>query len=217
MRTIRSATLLSAAVVAGMLAASSYAWLTLSPDARIPLGWSESGAVIDTVAKPVGLLLIPALTAVISAILAVPSASAENMQRNWKPYRAIWFGLLGFLAVLHSAIVASSLGYAVPTLPLVVAALGFSVMLLGNVLAKSDPQFPMGMEVPQQLHDPTAWSKAHRSAAPIVMLTGLATMAAPWFIGAKMAAMVLIGGLLVATALGFMRARNVVPSANGSE
>lgn len=217
MKTIQSAVLVSGGLVAAMLAASSYAWLVLPPDARIPLGWSESGAVIDTVAKPVGLLLIPLLTAAISGILAVPSTGRENLERNWKPYRAIWLGLLAFLAVLHGAIVASSLGHAVPALPLALSALGLAVALIGNVLAKSDPEFPMGMELPKQLRDPAVWSKAHRVAAPIVMLTGIITMATPWVIGAKAAMMVLIAGLVIATALGALRARSVVPPTNNAE
>jgi uncharacterized membrane protein len=192
-----------------MLAGSAFIWRALPPTAEIPIGWNEAGEVTRRTSQAFGLLWVPSLSAVISGILAASATNSEGFARNWKLYRSMWFGLLWVFLVMHAMIVLTSLGVTVPVPSLLIAASGAMVAVVGNYLGKSTPDFPMGtgMTLPKRLRDPDVWARLHRAAAPIVVVTGVATVAAAFIFPRSIAAGVLVGGIALATAIGILRSR----------
>ena len=58
-------------VVGLMLALSAWAWTQLPADASIPIHWGVDGQPNGFAPKPIGLFLLPLITALIAALFAV--------------------------------------------------------------------------------------------------------------------------------------------------
>ena len=88
---IRPMLIYSFVVVGLMLALSAWAWTQLPADASIPIHWGVDGQPNGFAPKPIGLFLLPGITALITALFAViPRIEPRraNLERSGTAYRA---------------------------------------------------------------------------------------------------------------------------------
>ncbi len=168
--------LFSAAVVAVMLIISAVAWVQLPPDAQVPVHWGPDGQPDGYADKTVGLLLLPVITGLVAALMAIiPSIEPRraNLERSWKPYLATWIGVVLLMAGLHVLAVAAALGSTLDMTRIVFIGAGVLFLVIGNFLPKARQNFLMGVRTPWTLTSERSWTATHRLGGRLFVLLGL--------------------------------------------
>lgn len=196
----------SGAAVAIMLATSAWGWGLIPDDAQIPIHWGLDGQPDGYAPKVVGLLVLPAVGLIVSALLAIVpfvEPRRENLYRSGPAYRSVWLGLLGLLVVLHGAAVLAATGTGVDMAGLVAAAVGAIFVVIGNVLGKVRSNFMFGIRTPWTLTSDRSWNRTHRLGGRLMVALGVVVIAASvlGLRGAPLFAIVGGGGVALVVAL----------------
>lgn len=189
-------------VVAAMVGASLWVW-DQAPDS-LPVHFGLDGTPDRWGSKLEALLAIPALTGVLGALMAgLPQLDPrrENLARSASFYYAAWFGVLALLAAIHAGAIATAMGSAIDMGQLIAIAAGALIILIGNFMGKSRPNWFAGIRTPWTLSSDYAWQRTHRIAGPLFMLTGAATIAAALVLSQQTAIVILVAGLLITSLL----------------
>lgn len=171
----------SAALVAAMLVVSIGVGIQLPGELRLPTHWNLAGEPDSFAPKWVALLLSPAMTAAVSALFHfLPSIEPleRGLERSRGLYLTGWAAILLVGAVIEFTVVASGLGWRVPFNQLIVATLGLVLLVIGNQLGKSRRMFLIGLRTPWTLASEEVWIRTHRVAGKLMVLGGLAMIAA---------------------------------------
>jgi uncharacterized protein len=145
--------------------------------------------------RSVALFLIPALALVIWAAFRLaataagqrlarhlfPHAPAEvtspgQFERFGKTYDTIVLGVVVLLLGLHAAVLAAALDAPSIATRLVPAALGGSLVLMGNVMPRLRPNWVAGLRTRRLLEDPQLWRTTHRVFGAAFVVSGLLTI-----------------------------------------
>lgn len=192
--------LTASAVIFGVsLAITFLAWNHVSDEARIPIHWGIDGAPDRFGGKVEALLAIPAVMAALIPILAILpliDPRRENLERSAGFYFIAWVGGLLISLFAHGAIVWGAVTATSTPVEIVFVGVAVFIMALGNAMAKSRSNWFAGLRTPWTLSSEHAWSVGNRLAGWCFVLTGVATIAAVFFLDLKGAVAVQIGGLL---------------------
>ncbi len=129
-----------------------------------------------------GLALLPALTAMISGILAVApllDPRKQNVTVGRRGYLAVWIAVTGLMTLVTAGIAASMLGnqpsMAAPAgiVRWIVAGSALVFVIVGNYLPKTRSSFIFGIRTPWTLSSDIAWEKTHRLAGPLFIAAGV--------------------------------------------
>jgi uncharacterized membrane protein len=167
----------SAAVVAGMLLLGAWAWLSLPPDAQVPIHWGADGQANGWAPKTVGLFLVPLITiAVVALFWAIPVIEPRraNILKSEKAYGAIWVGIVGLLAVVDVVSIAAALGATIDTTMVVLVSVGILFIVIGNYMPKVRSNYLMGIRTPWTLTSELSWTRTHRLGGRLFVLEGIA-------------------------------------------
>jgi uncharacterized membrane protein len=178
---IRAPLIASLCLIAAMVAVSAWAWPALSPDARIAIHWGFDGKPNGYAPKDVALAIMPAMAAILTAIFALwPRFEPRraNLAQSRLAYEAGWLGVVAVLAVAHVIVVMQARGATLDVANIVLVAVAILFMVLGNFLGKSRSNFFFGVRTPWSLSSDLAWEHANRATGRLLMVTGLATLAA---------------------------------------
>ena len=173
--------LTSLAVLAVMLVASAWAWLSLPADAQVPIHWGPDGQADDWADKTVGLLLLPVTALIVAVILAIiPRIEPRrtNLERSVKAYRAVWIGVMVLLGGLHLVAVAAAMGADFDMTRLVLGGMGLLFVVIGNYLPKVRSNFMMGVRTPWTLTSERSWQSTHRLAGRLFVIEGAVLLVA---------------------------------------
>jgi uncharacterized membrane protein len=112
--------------------------------------------------------------------------------------------VLAIFLAIQVGIVLIGIGHAVDMVRIVVGAIGVLLVVLGNVLPKSQPNWIAGIRLPWTLADRANWQATHRLGGRLVLAGGiviilatLATADAPVLLAIMIAAVLL--PMLIAT------------------
>lgn len=116
------------------------------------------------------------------------------------------------MAALQAGAIAITLGFALDMVRLVVFALGVLLIVLGNILPKSQPNAFAGMRLPWTLDDPANWQATNRLSGILMMVGGFAMALAALLIGDKawlfaITALGIVGPLLAGSLLSYRLSR----------
>ncbi len=173
---VRPMIIYSGVVVGLMLALSAWAWTQLPADASVPIHWGVDGKANGFASKPIGLLLLPAMTLGITALFAlIPRIEPRraNLERSTTAYRATWVGVITLLGVIHAAAIAAALGADFDITRVVLIAIGALFIVIGNYLPKVRPNYLMGIRTPWTLASDLSWQKTHRVGGRLFVLEGV--------------------------------------------
>lgn len=181
----------------------------VAPDVEVPIHWGLDGPDRFVVGSEIGpyFFMFPGIILGIAILLSLApllEPFRDNLVRSRKAYLATWLGLVALFILLQAGFVASATGLISEGEEMgrwVLAAVSALLIVIGNYVPKTRPNFLLGIRTPWTLTSPTAWEKTHRLGGPIFMLAGLAGLVFALAFGAG------AGGVALATVL--------IPSAFG--
>jgi uncharacterized membrane protein len=167
------------AIAALALVVSLWAWPSLPP--RIPTHWNLDGVVDGYSSRLAGAFGLPLGIVVLRLLLAL-LPNIDPLRANYERFRDTYWlvinGILLFVAVVHGMVIANALGYLVNPNTVFPVALAILLILLGNVLTRLAPNWFLGIRTPWTLSDEYVWRKTHRVGGWLMVLGGLAILAA---------------------------------------
>ena len=183
--TIRRADVLGLALVGGafVLAASLYSHL---PDS-VPTHWDYRGRPDGFMPKPLGAFFLPAVAALVWAVLALlPALSPRgfSMERFRATYDAVRSAILAFVVFVCAVQLLVSAGWQVSLPSLITTAIGLLLAVLGNYMGKIRRNFFVGVRTPWTLASEEVWLRTHRVAGGLFAAAG-AIVAAAGVLGAS--------------------------------
>jgi uncharacterized membrane protein len=184
----RPALIVTAVALVVELGIAAYGFSSVPPGARVAIHWDAMGHANGYGDALWAFMLVPVLTAVISAGLAfLPSIEPRhrNLQRSGAAYMAVWISVLILMAAVQAAIVLSALGVtrSETVVRLVPLAVGVMLAVVGNYLGKVRSNFFFGIRTPWTLSSERSWNRTHRLGGRLLVAVGLAAAATsvfPW-------------------------------------
>lgn len=178
----------SAAAILSMLAISAGTWINLPETDQIPVHWNAEGIAdgfADKTTAGIHLLIMPLVTLMISAILAIaPSLDPRkaNIETGRRAYLATWFGVIALQVFIHGGIAIGMTQGGADIVPnnavrWIIASCGLLFIVIGNYMPKTRSSFIFGVRTPWTLSSDHAWEKTHRLAGPLFMIAGALGMA----------------------------------------
>jgi uncharacterized membrane protein len=174
------------AIAAGLVAVSGAASVLAAPDVpqQMATHWNAAGEPDDTMAKSVGLALLPAVTALLLGMFAV-LPRVDPLGENIAAFRPVydWFvvGLAAFMTVLHGGIVAFNLGYEFDFTLLVLALVAILFYLVGVLLAHAERNWFVGIQTPWTMSSVEVWDRTHALGARLFKLTAVVALVGLFF------------------------------------
>lgn len=220
---MRNALLISLTLVLVMIGFSVFGFTVIPPDAKIATHWNAHGEIDGYSGRNVGLSVLPAIAILMSAIFAAApyiDPRKENVAASCGLLFASWIAALVLIAAAHAAIILSAAGLGPADLPANVAIFGVPAILIivGNFVAKSRSNFFLGVRTPWTLSSEHAWRIANRAAGWMLVITGLASIAAFALLDRRTGFLVLVAGAvssaLVSAAISYFAWRSDPERAN---
>jgi uncharacterized membrane protein len=145
------------------------------PD-RIPVHFNIEGQVDNYADKSIfSVFFLPMIsigTYLLMGLLPKIDPRKANYDDFQTSYCLIRNAIIFFLSALSLFITAYSLGYAIAIDRLVVAGVGATFVVIGNVLGKIKPNYFVGIRLPWTLHNDEVWRLVHRFSARIFVAEG---------------------------------------------
>lgn len=174
----------SALMLAAMAGIIVYTSGLLPEDSRIPLHFGPDGRPdrFGSRDEAVAMLwLMPGITAVVTAIMAVApflDPRRENVAIGRRAYLASWMGIMALMVLVTAGVSFSMVRGQNPAFDTsgairwILAGCAVLLIILGNYLPKTRSSFVFGVRTPWTLSSDMAWEKTHRLAGPLFMLAG---------------------------------------------
>ncbi len=143
---------------------------------RVASHWNATGQVNGWTTRTGLVVMLPALALVMAVVLRyVPQLDPKrrNFPLHAPAYWLVANLLLGFLAVIHVAIIGYNLGWMVPLNAIIGVAIGVLFVVTGNVLTRVRPNWIFGVRTPWTLSSDLSWRETHRLAGYLFVLSGL--------------------------------------------
>ncbi|HEX7022999.1 MAG TPA: DUF1648 domain-containing protein [Trueperaceae bacterium] len=155
-----------------MIATSVYAGPRLPP--RLPVHWGLSGEPDRYGSRFEALWLMPALVLALLVLFSVLSRLDANASKNRHVIAITRNALVAGFAMLHLGIIASYLGWEPNIIRLVNLVLGVILLLVGNILPKTQPSRWVGIRLPWTYASKNAWYLAQRLGGWVMASSGAA-------------------------------------------
>jgi uncharacterized membrane protein len=163
------------ALVAALVAAFGAGLLLVPAGTMLPVHWGPSGEA-DGFLPREGALLVPlVMVAVVWVIFLAVSRFARpaDLAAGRHSYGVVVTAITGLALVMEVATVLIGVGVPVNMVQVLGFALGALLVVLGNILPKSQPNSFAGIRLPTTLHDPANWQATHRLTGLLCIISGL--------------------------------------------
>jgi uncharacterized membrane protein len=142
---------------------------------------------------------------VMPAWLVSDRTGAEAFERFGPTFDVIVLLVVGFISLLHVVVLGSTIGWGGWAAQGFAVVIGVGIMVLGNIMPRTRPNWVAGLRTKRTLSDPDLWRRTHRFFGALLMVTGAAVIgvsliSAPYAL--LLAAVGLILSSLLASALG---------------
>lgn len=197
---VRTPLILSAVLIAGMMAVSVWAWPLIPATASIAVHFDLDGRANGWMSRDAALLIVPASAAILAVLFAVLprfTRRKEGLAASSAGYLAGWIGTMTVLFVAHCAVILKARGWHIDLAGSMSLVVALFFIAIGNVLGKTRPNAFVGVRTPWTRKSDYAWDKSNRAAGRMMVAAGLASLAAMAADGPKAAHIVLFGGIAV--------------------
>lgn len=163
------------ALVVALVAAFVAGLLLVPAGTMLPVHWGPSGEA-DGLLPREGALLVPlVMVAVVWVIFLAVSRFARpaDLAAGRHSYGVVVTAITGLALVMEVATVLIGIGVPVNMVQVLGFALGALLVVLGNVLPKSQPNSFAGIRLPTTLKDPANWQATHRLTGLLCIISGL--------------------------------------------
>jgi len=183
------------AVVA--LAISVWAYSSLPP--TVATHWNlrgtPDGFSSRLVAVAIGPFVIVGITLLFN-VLPKLDPRRENYARFLSTYWLFANAVIAFLLIPHGMVIATGLGYPVRIDRLMPLFIGLLFVVIGNYLARVEPNWFVGIRTPWTLSSDKVWRKTHRTGGWLMVIGGLALATGAFLPGSALLPL-LIGTVVV--------------------
>lgn len=189
----------SAILLAGLVAITVAGYLFIPAGTILPIHWGIDGAADNWLPRDLALLVTVLIVAVLWAILLAVDrfAPAIRAEGGRHVLRTALTAITGLLVALQGGIVAIGIGLDVDMVRIVALGLAVLLVVLGNVLPKTQPNRLAGVRIPSTLNDPANWQATHRltgwlwiAAGLGLFLAALVIPAGPWLLASVIGAVI---------------------------
>ncbi|QCI67316.1 SdpI family protein [Phreatobacter stygius] len=188
------------------LAMVTLAGFVLVPaNALLPVHWGPSGEADSFWPRNAALAIAPVMVAANAAIFALVGrfAPAEQLAAGKHVWAIVVPAISALALAVQGGIVLIGTGY--PDRMVRIISLGFAVMLilLGNVLPKTQPNRLAGLRLPWMTAEPAHWRATQRLTGILFMLGGMGLLLCGLLVDeAQWLAVALVAAVLVPTVVG---------------
>jgi uncharacterized membrane protein len=194
----RAPLVLSILLIAGMLAASAWAWPEISQHGAIATHFDLHGRPNGFMPPLRALLIAPVfamVTTVLFATLPRFGRYRDGLAARSIGYQTGWIGALMVLFVVHCVIILKARGWPVDITTSSSAIIALVLIAVGNGLGKTRPNPFVGVRTPWTRKSEYSWDKTNRAAGRMLVGVGLATLATLAAAGGIAAHVTLVAGL----------------------
>jgi uncharacterized membrane protein len=194
----------STLIIAGMAAATAWAWQQIPDGVQLPIHFGIDGKPDGFAPKAEALLIMPGLAvslALLFLVLPALDPRRENIEASAKFWNAAALTAIALLAYVQGLLIATAMGQVIDITSALVPALSLMFMVLGNYLSKTRSNWFGGIRTPWTMSSDYSWGRTHRVAGTLYILSGVASLAAWAVAGTPAAFIVLIGGVVVSSIL----------------
>jgi uncharacterized membrane protein len=189
--------ILTAMVVALQAAVSVWTLTLVDPEAQVPVHWGLDGRPDGYASAASAMLFMPAVTIAVGLVLAfVPQIDPRrvNLARSAAAYRWMSGSVLVLLGVVHVLVAVTAQGAAIDMVAYLGAAIGVMLIVMGNFLGKTRPNWMLGIRTPWTLSSERSWQRTHRLGGYLFIAWGAVAAASAVLLPAPVAFAVLLGG-----------------------
>jgi uncharacterized membrane protein len=168
-------------VVATLAGVSGWVASSLPGDVQLPIHWGLNGEADGFADKWTALMMPPLIVAAVSLLFFfLPSLEPrkQGLERSQGLYLWGWIAMLMMGAAIELAVVSTALGWDLPVNRLITGGVGATLLLIGNQLGKSRSMYLIGLRTPWTLASEEVWIRTHRLAGRLMVLAGVAIIAA---------------------------------------
>ncbi len=162
------------AIIALMFISGAYIYPSM-PE-TMATHWDADGNVNGYSTRAVGVFLIPALTlGIYLLMLAIPHIAVyrKNIESFKQYYFYLIAGIVIFLAVVQSAMLAANMGYAFDMSYIIMPAIAVFFYGIGIILDKTRRNFFIGIRTPWTLSSDKVWEKTNRLGSKMFRVFGV--------------------------------------------
>jgi uncharacterized membrane protein len=199
---IRKGLLMSIAPLAVMLALGLWAWQGSAPGEQFPVHWGISGQPDRYAGAAEAFFVMPGIALGLTLLMAVVpmlDPRGDNIRRSAPFYLTVWMAVLVLMAVIQTAMVLMARGILTSetmTPRIVGSGVALLLLVMGNMLGKSRPNWFAGVRTPWTLSSDITWEKTHRLAGRLFVLVGLVGVVAAWAADPSVTMPILVLGAL---------------------
>lgn len=147
------------------------------PDVPMVTHYDLQGRANGTMPRDMALLFGPALVLGLALLTqwVLPAVMPKNaaLERSRLPYGAATGACVVFVAMIHTVLILTALGYSLNIFSIILSGIGILFVIIGNYLPKTRFNYVLGVRNPWTLSDERVWDKTHRVAGPLFMCLGL--------------------------------------------
>jgi uncharacterized membrane protein len=187
---------LNVILLALLLAATAYGFATLPADLLLPVHFDIFGTPDRLAPRNEALLTVPLIAmAIIALFLGLARFAPSRTKGGKHVLQAVLPVLLGMFLAFQVVMV---LRFEFAIIQVIVVGISVLLIVLGNVLPKSQPNRFGGIRTRATLADPVVWAKTHRATGLAMMIAGgllvlltLVTSYGPILLGGTLLALLL--------------------------
>lgn len=143
---------------------------------KIAIHWGINGQADGFASKEFGLLFLPAITAVIYAVLKfVPRIDPlkKNIEAFRKYYDRFVLIIVLFMVFIHLATVLWNFNNSINIGKLIFPAIGVLIFYIGAMFGRTKRNWFFGIRTPWTLSNDLVWDKTHRLGSHLFKISGL--------------------------------------------
>ncbi len=182
-----------------LLVAAAIGLATIPNDTQIPVHWGLTGEVDMELPAIAALLILPALAlATLGLFFALPRFISETtLQRSAHLNRAGLTITLAMFTIIEILFVLSGHNYPIDAVRIIGGAVALALLVLGNMLPKSQPNAVAGIRLSWTLNNAKNWQATHRVGGALFLISGaLLALAVLMLDGGPLLIAIMIGAIL---------------------
>ena len=142
---------------------------------RLATHWGLDGQPDGWSGRAAGAFLLPATMLLvwgIAQLLPRVDPRRANYAKFRSTYDLVIASVLGVMALLHTAIIGSALGWPISVPRVTPVAVAIVFLVVGNALPRARPNWFFGIRTPWTLSSDRVWERTHRVGGYLMMMSG---------------------------------------------
>lgn len=190
-----------------LIAVTATSFVKIPAGTDLPIHWGFDGKPDQFWPRIPALLIFPVIGAVLTGLFALIGrfAPVERIEPGRHVSEAMLTGLLGLSCALQFSLILIGIDSDLDMVRIISFALAVFLVILGNVLPKSERNSYTGLRLPWTLNDPANWTASHWVTGILFIVGGVGLGLVAWLrpdpasmlvaLGAALFLPIIVGGI----------------------